>query len=382
VQTINHVLIGTPVLLVGGTEAQMLSLAKVLIPARYKVSVCCYYEYDNKMVSRFKAAGVDVFLLRYNRVEGMLHLVKGLVHLFKDMKPDIVHIQYVAPGFMPVIAARLAGIKTIFATVHQPGRIYGWKAKFLVRTAAKLCTAFFCVSKSVEESWFGDSKLFDRKQLNGKRNHYTIYNTVDIDLISEIAQSVVRGDLKRSFGVDNKPVVGIVGRLRSEKGHASLLDAMSEVVNKIPEAMLVVVGDGPERSSLELRAKSLGLEHNVLWLGQKTAGEVFRLYALMDVMVVPSVFEGFSLSAAEAMAASVPVVSTRVDGLSEVVEDGVTGYLVNPGDSTALAAKIIALLLNSGAAKKLGQNGYRRVREKFSIERFKDLTLGAYRYFA
>lgn len=374
-----HVLIGTPVLLVGGTEAQIFSLAKTLISAGYKVSVCCYYEYDVEMVSRFKATGADVLLLKCDRAEGLLHLAKELVRFFKEMKPAIVHIQYVAPGFIPIIAGRLAGIKIIFATVHQPGRVYGWKAKFLLRTAAKLCTAFFCVSKSVEESWFGTSKLFDpQQQLKGKRDHYAIYNAVDIDRIATIARSVDRNELKRSLGLGDKPVIGIVGRLRCEKGHALLLDSMVEVVNKIPEAMLVVVGDGPDRMSLELRAKSVGLEHNVLWIGQKPAEEVFRLYAIMDVAVVPSHFEGFGLAAAEAMAASLPVVASNVDGLSEIVEDGVTGYLVAAGDSSLLSKRIIALLQDTEKAKKLGQNGFARVKEKFSVDQYSRNILSLY----
>ncbi|MDA8106172.1 MAG: glycosyltransferase family 4 protein, partial [Nitrospiraceae bacterium] len=96
---------------------------------------------------------------------------------------------------------------------------------------------------------------------------------------------------------------------------------------------------------------------------------------------VPSLFEGFGLSATEAMAAGVPVVATRVDGLSEVVEDRASGFLFNRGDSLDLAKAISDLLLDPQKANEMGQEGYRRVSEKFSFEKFRDSVTGAYKEF-
>jgi L-malate glycosyltransferase len=371
------VMIAIPMLLVGGTEMQSLNLVQVLIEAGYTVTVCCYYEYDDSMVSQMERAGVKVTLMKLKRADGMVSLIIKLKILFKEFKPDIVHVQYVAPGFLPIIAARLAKVPTILATVHQPGRTYNWKARLILRTAARLCAAFFCNSRAVEESWFGDSELFDPDKKGSRRKHFTIYNGVNVDSIEKIAKSADRGE-KQSFNVSNKKVIGVVGRLRSEKGQAVLLNAMVEVIKVFPDAILLVVGDGPDREHLEQMAKQLGIYGNVLWLGQKQQNEVFQLYSVMDVVAVPSLFEGFGLSAAEAMAAGRPVVGTRVDGLTEVIEEGVTGYTIPVNDSSSLARSLIELLSSPEKTAAMGLQGHDRVKNMFSLERFAESTLAAY----
>jgi len=372
------VFIAIPILLVGGSEFQTLCLVRVLQSAGFKITVCCYYEYDCTMVSKMESTGAKVMLMGLRRSDGMWHLHKRLRALLKEVCPDIVHIQYIAPGLLPIIAARLAGIKTVFATVHQPGRVHASKAKLLFKAAAKLCTVFFCNSKAVEESWFGDSQIFNSEKIDKKRKHFTIYNGVDVDEIDRIGKEAETERIRGSLNIKNKKVIGVVGRLRSEKGQAVLLKAMVDVINAFPDTVLLVVGDGPDSQHLKAMAVDLGIDNHVLWLGQKNQQEVFELYSVMDVVAVPSIFEGFGFTAAEAMAARVPVVATRVDGLCEVVADRVTGYLVNKEDSRDLALAIIALLSDSGMARRLGQNGNERTREKFSVDRFKELIIMAY----
>jgi glycosyltransferase involved in cell wall biosynthesis len=376
-----EVLIAIPMLLIGGTEMQTLNLARVLLSADYQTTVCCYYEFNNSMVSLMEATGAKVILMKLKRSDGMFSLMIKLRKLFKELKPDIVHVQYIAPGLLPVIAARLAKISTLFATVHQPGRVYNWKAKLLLRAAARLCTAFFCNSKSVEESWFGDSEVLAPDRIGSKRKHFTIYNGVDVAKIESILKETDTNKIRKSLNIGDKKVVGIVGRLRGEKGQGVLLSAMADVIKVFPDSGLIVVGDGPDRMSLELRAKSLGLESNILWLGQKDRNEVFQLYSIMDVVAVPSLFEGFGLSAAEAMAAGRPVVGSRVDGLTEIIEEGVTGYAVPVNNSGKMAGAIIEVLNNPEKAEAMGSQGHDRVKNMFSLERFADLTIAAYRHF-
>lgn len=376
-----HVLVAIPVLLIGGTEIQTLNLVRVLIKAGYQVMVCCYFEFDTSMVSQMEKTGSNVILMKLKRSDGMLSLMIKLKKLFKELKPDIVHVQYIAPGLIPVIAAKLAGVKTIFATVHQPGRVYGWKEKTLLRIAAKFCTAFFCNSQSVERSWFGDSEIFNPEKVDKKRKHFTIYNAVDVNNIEQIIKGTDPVKIREKLSLHDKSVIGVVGRLRWEKGQDILLEAMPEVIKKIPNAILIIVGDGPDRMSLELRAKSLELENKIIWLGQKDPNEVFQLYSIMDVVAVPSRFEGFGLSAAEAMAAGVSVVASAVDGLREVIEDGVTGYLFPVGDSKRLAITLIDVLGNNHKASDLMEKVKEHIRNNFSIENFTSSTISAYHHF-
>ena len=377
-----RVLICSPVLLIGGTEMHMLNLVGVLSTSGYQVTVCCYYEFADEMVSEFRRIGIEVILMGFKRSDGLIRLILGLRKLFNKLKPDIIHIQYVAPGFIPVLTAYLAGIKPIFASVHQPGTPYGRKEKFLLRMAAKLSTAFFCVSQSAERSWFGDSALWNLDAVKNGRKHFTIYNGVDCEHIQRIANEIAQGDLKASLGLTGRPVVGVVGRLRKEKGHAWLFEAIKHVIKVIPDVILLVVGDGPDRESLKQKAENLGISQNVIWAGQKLPEEVYRLHALMDVVVVPSLFEGFGLTAAEAMAARRPVVASSVEGLSEVVADSQTGYLLPPGNSKVLAEALVKLLKNPELREKMGQRGHRRVVENFGMERFTESMSAVYSYYA
>jgi glycosyltransferase involved in cell wall biosynthesis len=334
------------------------------------------------MVRQVEESGAKVILMGLHRTDGLLTLFNKLRKLFKEQGPDIVHVQYLAPGLIPIIAAKSARIRKIFATVHQPGHPYGLKAKCLLRTAACLCNAFFCNSKSVEESWFQDSELFDPEKINPRRKHFTIYNGVDVEKIKQIGDQTYQKKLRQSLNMEDKKVVGVVGRLRREKGQEVLLNAMPEVIRSIPNVMLVVIGDGPDREILEWRAKNLDIPDHVLWFGKKDQEEVFQLYSVMDVVAIPSLFEGFGLIAAEAMAAGRPVVGSRVDGLSEVIDDEVTGYLHRVGDSHELANALIHLLSNEGQGKTMGEKGRERVQELFAMQHFVRSFISVYENFS
>ena len=376
------ILILLPVLLVGGTEIQTMSLVRALRFGGYNVSVCCYYEHDDSVISQIESSGTNVILLDLRRSAGISPLFLHLKRLFEDLEPHIVHVQYIAPGLIPIIAAKIAGVRRIFATVHQPGRPYGWRPKFLIQVAAQLCDVFFCNSKAVEESWFGDSQIFDPEKMDPRRRHFTIFNGVDIDKIEKTVKGVDKENIKESLNVKNKKIIGVVGRLRKEKGQATLLESMKIVIKELPNTILLVVGDGPDRASLEDLAEKLGITDHVKWLGQRDPDKVVEVYSIMDVVAVPSVFEGFGFSAAEAMAAGLPVVGTRVDGLSEVIEHEVTGYLLPPGSSHDLARTLIQLLSNPEKSKQMGEKGRERVRELFSIQHFIHSIISAYQYFS
>jgi glycosyltransferase involved in cell wall biosynthesis len=374
------VLIATPVLLVGGTEIQTLSVVQTLIQTDYHVIVCCYYEFDITVVEWFKSVGAEVIVMKFKRNDGLFHLAKGLIRLFRELKPDIVHVQYLAPGLVPIVAARMAGIKTIFSTVHIAGSVaYGRKAKFLLRLASKFCKTFFCVSKGVEEFWFGSSQVLDPARIDNSRKHYTIYNAVDIEKIEKVIDKTDINSLRSSLGIHKKRVLGIVGRLAHQKGHAVLLDAMPEVIRHFPDVVLLVIGKGPEREFLEKKAGEVGIGRHILWLGERRQEDIFRLYSIMDIFVMPSLYEGFGLTAAEAMAAGLPVVGTNIEGLSEIIENNVNGYLVTVNNSNELAKAVIKLLIDSKNAKTIGMNGYEKIKKFFSMENFRKSWLAAYR---
>lgn len=384
-----HVLIAISSLLIGGTEIQTLSVVEVLVNAGYRVTVCCYYEYHELIVTQFEAAGAEVVRLRLQRCPSgsgfarFFKLMKSLVIYFKNINPEIVHVQYITPGLIPIVAARLAGIHTVLGTVH-----YAWnytcgiKAKLLLKVAAQLCTAFICVSEGAERSWFVSSNVYN-SELLCKSKHFTICNAVDTERVETIVMATDRLLVRKCYCIpDNAPVIGIVGRLDIQKGHSVILDALPSIMEKFPTCVLLVIGGGSEREQLQNKALCLGIDHSIRWIGECPQEEVFELYSVMDMLVMPSFSEGLPLTAVEAMAAHLPVIGTEVGGVPEVIDHGVTGYLVKPGDCLALAASIVKLLQDPALSHMLGKNGSAKAKEKHSIDRFSKLMLGAYQQFS
>lgn len=377
------VLVVTPVLLLGGTEMQMLSMVRILSHNGYRVSVCCCYEHDPRIVDEFRSASSTVELLNLDRSKGkrklqqLLTLFQALVNLFRLHKDSIVHVQYVAPGLVPILAAKVSGIRTIFATIHYPRHAFGVKELFFVRLASRLCTQFFCNSTATERSWFGNSSRFDAS-MKSDVSHCTLFNGVDEKQISSLSSSVDRGPIRKEMGIGGEKVVGVVGRLRSEKGHEFLFHAMKNVFGSVPTARLLIVGEGPEKNRLRALAVELGIDRSIMWMGAKTQEETFCLYGIMDVVVVPSIFEGFGLTAAEAMAAAVPVVASNVDGLRDIVDDNSTGLLVPYGDVWRMTEAILRILCDEVLGKKMGMAGHEKIANQFSMPQYATLLLAAY----
>jgi L-malate glycosyltransferase len=362
-----RVLIGIPCLHLGGSELATLSLAKALIKGSYDVTVCCYYEHDATMVERFATAGAHVELLRLSRGNPR-HLFSTLVKHFRSHRPDIVHVQYFAPGMVPILAARCAGVPRIFATVHAAGRQgYGWKARTMLRFAARFTDHFFCVSRNAEQFWFGAVCTLQGPAEWHRARHSTIYNGVDVRSIQAAGCGVERRRLCPEIP-DGAKVIGIVGRLVRLKGHLTLLQAIRTIIWQAPDTFLLVIGEGPDGSLFRQEARTLDIERNVIWKGRVEPEVLPQYYHIMDVLAMPSHWEGFGLTAAEAMAAGKPVVGTDVPGLREVVAEGVTGFLVPVGDAGALATKLRVLLSGDGKANEMGRNGLSRVRTLFDTD--------------
>jgi glycosyltransferase involved in cell wall biosynthesis len=163
--------------------------------------------------------------------------------------------------------------------------------------------------------------------------------------------------------------VAFVGRLDPVKGALLLIEAMAEVLKSHPDATLTLAGDGPARAGAEARAKALGIEGSVRFAGFMTQGQVADLLANSDMLVLPSFAEGLPVVYMEALASRIPVVASRVAGVQELVEDGVTGYAVPPGDVATLVERIIRLMDNPNAARDMGEAGRSAVEQGFDISR-------------
>ena len=161
--------------------------------------------------------------------------------------------------------------------------------------------------------------------------------------------------------------VAFVGRLDPVKGALLLIEAMAEVLKTHPDATLTLAGDGPARAPAEARAAALGISSAVRFAGFMTQGQVAELLSSSDMLVLPSFAEGLPVVYMEALASRIPVVASRVAGVPELVEDGLTGYTVPPGDVATLADRMSRLMANPDQARAMGEAGRKAVEQGFDI---------------
>jgi glycosyltransferase involved in cell wall biosynthesis len=178
-------------------------------------------------------------------------------------------------------------------------------------------------------------------------------------------------ETRRVLGIaESRFVVGWIGRMTGVKRTDDVLLAVRGLRERGVDAVLCMVGDGPDRDAVEQRAHDLDIVRHCLFVGYQD--EVAPYYAAFDALILPSANEGTPVSAIEALAGGRPVVATRVGGVPDVVRDGVDGYLVEPGDVDAMADRLAELARDSELRARMGAAGRERVLERYSVERLLD----------
>jgi glycosyltransferase involved in cell wall biosynthesis len=160
-------------------------------------------------------------------------------------------------------------------------------------------------------------------------------------------------------------VLGTVARLDPIKNHAMMIDAAARLSENHENLLLVIVGDGPERVSLEKRIEEQGMRQHVRITGYRR--DARYCYGLMDVFLLTSFSEGTAMTLLEAMAAGLPVVATRVGGNPEIVRDGETGYIIESGDTDSLVDRLNRLIENPAMKSEFGEQGRRRFEARFHV---------------
>jgi glycosyltransferase involved in cell wall biosynthesis len=182
--------------------------------------------------------------------------------------------------------------------------------------------------------------------------------------------------MRASLGVPREAfVAGVIARLTEQKGHRYLFEALA-ASPELAAVHLIVVGDGNLRGALERDAAARGLSGRVHFLGSRR--DLGNLLGAMDLFVLPSLWEGLPLSLVLAMGASLPVVTTKVAGIPEVVEDGRTGLLVAPADSTALGAALARVVTDRPFGASLGETARASVLPRFGADRYVDSIVSIY----
>jgi glycosyltransferase involved in cell wall biosynthesis len=201
-----------------------------------------------------------------------------------------------------------------------------------------------------------------------------IYNAIDPTRFNE-SDARYRAKLMRYFRQPRTHIIGAAGRLSPEKGFEVLVKAAELVLREHPSAGFVLFGDGPERANLQKQINAAGLGQSFVLAGFRA--DLDRFLPHFDLLALSSYTEGMPNVVLEAFAAGVPVAATAVGGTPEIIEDGVSGYLVPPGDAESLAERIMAALDDSDELPGMGRRGRMRVQEKFGFptqaELYRDL---------
>lgn len=352
---------------VGGTERQLVELVSRLDGARFEPAVCCLSS-GGSLEAELKTRDIPVHVVNFR---GFRTARRGLIRsapevicalfrfwrLLRNQRPDIVHGLLFWAYIIGTFAARAAGVPIIVSSRRSLGNFKADKPHYLVleRIANRMTDLVIANSEAVRRDAIREEGLPADKVM-------VIHNGLELPPFGLSPDEDLRQSLGLGRGV---PVIGVVANFIHYKGYQFFLEAWGAVVKRFPRNVALLVGEGPLRRELEARVEAMGLGKSVRFLG--THQDVPALLALMDLVVHPSLEEGFSNAILEAMAAGKPVVATAVGGNPEAVVHGETGFLVPPRDSQALAEAMVWLLDHPTEAARFGEAGRRRVAERFEL---------------
>jgi glycosyltransferase involved in cell wall biosynthesis len=342
----------------GGTEQIVLSLLSGLDPRTWRPVLFHHREPGIRpLVERARAIGVATRELPTMQGPDAVRALPAFVRGVREERPTIfhAHLSWLLSCKFGLLGARAARVPAVVATLQQ-FLVPPWRPNvyWQQRVMGSVVHRYVAVARAVADQLIGSFRMrADRVEV--------IHNSIPVDASEDTEPWEPR----------QPPTVLTVARLDAQKGLRYLLDAIASV----PDARLVLVGEGPERHVLEEHARRLGVSGRVDFLGQRS--DVPRLLSGCDVFVLPSIYEGFPLAVLEAMEAGKPVVATAVGGTPEAVLDGETGYLVPPRDPAALAAAIRRVLTDPVRTATMGEAARQRVRSRFSrdamIDEYRDL---------
>jgi glycosyltransferase involved in cell wall biosynthesis len=336
----------------GGAQESYTGLLLRLDRSRYEV--CALSLSAGSAVQRLRRLGVQVDVIDEPDDEAA---VRELAAYLRREEIDLVHAHMFRAEVVGTRAALAAGAPVIMATVHS-SRVRSTED---VATLAALTPA---IDRLIVPSRSIEAKV--RAECRGESRFAVIPSGVDL---ARFTLAPGPCTLRDEYGMPCEEVLlGVLARLEPEKGHRYLIEAMREVVRRAPRTWLVIVGEGSLEGALRAQAAALPspARERVILTGRRE--DVAAITADLDVAVLPSLREAQGIALLEAMARRRPVVASAVGGIPEVVTDEVSGLLVPPADSAALAEALVRVSRSPALRERLGEAGYRAVVDRFSIE--------------
>jgi len=352
-----HLITGSSI---AGAENVVLTLAKGMKSSQFESEICTLTS-EGDLHNKAEQIGIKTYALGYKNILSLPKVVIKLIILLHKINYYIINTHLSQASVIGIIVGRLVKIPCIIETRHYSDYMYKYGNKmkqWLDKETVNMADHVIVVSNAGKEVL---------KNMEGVKEEKitVIYNGTSIDKFRpyNIKQ---RRQIRENLKIEEKIILSYTGRLRPEKGHQYLLEAIFEIKDQYTNIVLLLIGDGVLRSDLEALTRQLNIENKVRFLGDRK--DIPELLSATDIYVHPSVVEGFGISIIEAMAAGLPVIATNVGGIPEIITNGENGILVPPENPQALAEAISDLIEHPDKRKALAENGKQRVVTNFTDE--------------
>jgi glycosyltransferase involved in cell wall biosynthesis len=362
---------------IGGGEVHLLSLIDKLDKKKYKIFLA--YPGRGPFEDLLKDRPVTPLLLKNLRGKYELFSIISLMQVINKRKIDIIHSYDPKSAFVAMIAARLLNVPAKISTLHLPFFTPYWKEsgvkyiRDLIRyqrdtIVTRLADKIIAVSEEIREEKIKRQHVPPEKVV-------TILNGVDSDIFSP-----EHGDANFIFQRFEIPVgtptIGIVARFEPHKGHTDLIGAMPIVINEVPSVRLLIVGEGYHEPELRKAVHAHHLEKHVIFTGFQR--DIPKVLSGLNLVALPSRYESTNLSLIESMLMEKPVIASSIPSHTQMIRNGVNGYLVAPGDIKGLASAIISLLKDDELARAMGKKGREIALQRFTLNRMAKETEDVY----
>jgi glycosyltransferase involved in cell wall biosynthesis len=315
-------------------------------PDRFEVSLVGLKD-PEPATDRLAEQGITVHHLGRSRFDP--RILSDLVALIRKTRAGILHVHGYASADFGRVAARITGAALVLHEHFADPRMPSYQA-LADRILAPLTDAAIAVSGSTRDFLVNERHVPTSKVR-------LIWNGAPLDEFAPVALERSQSVRRELCLPPESLVVGTVGRLNTQKGHTYLVKAAPSVIAAVPNVRFLVAGDGDLQAVLRSEAQSLGVADRFAFAGHRT--DIPAVLGAIDVLAIPSLYEGTPLALFEAMASAKAIVSTAVDGCREILEEGRTALLVQPGDPAALASALVRLLSDEALRSALSTGAHR-----------------------
>jgi glycosyltransferase involved in cell wall biosynthesis len=357
----------------GGGERVFSQIIKGLPPDKYEIFLSS--RPGEKFHQAILKEEVQFLPLDYSK-RLSFSLISRLSRIIKKNEINIVHGQGARAEFYARLASRFAGNSKYVSTIAMP--VEGFDVGAVRK---KTYTLFDRFSENFVDRFVVVSDALRDKMIRGRgipaEKVIKIYNGIETDHYVPQGQNGSRERIRNEFNIGGDTLlIGAIGRLVWQKGFEHLVQAMPKVLKEIPQTKVLIVGEGPLRNKLEALAVKLKVKEYIIFTGFR--GDIKMMLSAIDILVIPSLLEGFPMITLEGMAMAKPIIATRIDGIKEQIVDGKSGILIPPRDPDASAEAIIGLGRNKNFAQTLGLEARQRVEEQFTVEKMVSETERVY----